>query len=293
MSNPTSKLLTLVIPAFNEAQAIRDVLEDLTAACSAIVQEVIVVDDGSQDNTAELAESVAGVRVLRHRRNRGYGASLKTGINAATTEYVMTLDGDGQHRAEDVLRLFQNAEGSDMVIGQRTALLHSPLWRMPGKWLLTFMANYITRQNIPDLNSGMRLMRREVVRKYMHLCPSGFSFSTTITIALLSRGFAVTYVPITVNKRRGKSTVSLSTGLQTMILIIRIAALFDPLRIFLPISLVIALIGVLWGIPFALAGNGVSVGAMLAIVTSVLLFALGVICDQIAQLRLERYEVNS
>lgn len=293
MSNPTSKLLTLVIPAFNEAQAIRDVLEDLTAGCSAIVQEVIVVDDGSQDNTAELAESVAGVRVLRHRRNRGYGASLKTGINAATTEYVMTLDGDGQHRAEDVLRLFQNADGSDMVIGQRTALLHSPLWRMPGKWLLTFMANYITRQNIPDLNSGMRLMRREVVRKYMHLCPSGFSFSTTITIALLSRGFAVTYVPITVNKRRGKSTVSLSTGLQTMILIIRIAALFDPLRIFLPISLVIALIGVLWGIPFALAGNGVSVGAMLAIVTSVLLFALGVICDQIAQLRLERYEVNS
>jgi hypothetical protein len=177
-----------------------------------------------------------------------------------------------------------------MIVGQRTALLHSQLWRMPGKWLLSIMANYLSRQRIPDLNSGFRLMRRDVVTKYMHLCPPGFSFSTTITMAFFNRGFNVAYVPIEVEKRIGKSTVSLSTGLETIILILRIAALFDPLRVFIPISLFVGLVGVLWGIPYTLLGNGISVGSMLAIVTATLLFSLGLICDQISQLRLERYE---
>jgi hypothetical protein len=202
------------------------------------------------------------------------------------------MDSDGQHLAEDVLRLHAAIGDNDMVIGQRTELLHSPLWRMPGKWLLSRIANYITRQRIPDLNSGLRLMRRKTILRYMHLCPSGFSFSTTITVALLSRGYAVEFLPITIKKRTGKSTVTVSTGLQTIILLIRIAALFDPLRIFLPLSIAAITIGFAWGIPFALAGNGISTGSMLAIVTGVLLFSLGVLCDQISQLRLERYELG-
>jgi hypothetical protein len=161
---------------------------------------------------------------------------------------------------------------------------------MPGKWLLSVMANYLSRQHIPDLNSGFRLMRREVVLKYMHLCPPGFSFSTTITMAFFNRGYEVAYVPIEVTKRVGKSTVSVKTGLDTIILILRIATLFDPLRIFIPISVVTALVGVLWGIPYTLLGNGISIGSMLAIVTAMLMFSLGLICDQISQLRLERYE---
>jgi glycosyltransferase involved in cell wall biosynthesis len=232
----------------------------------------------------------AGARTIRHKQNKGYGAALKTGIRAAQTEFVLTMDSDGQHRAEDVLRLWQLVGTNDMVVGQRATLLHGPIWRMPGKWFLGWMANYLTRYAIPDLNSGLRLIQRDVALRYLHLCPAGFSFSTTITMALLSRGYRVAYVPIQVMKRRGKSTVSLATGLDTIILILRIATLFNPLRLFLPMSFFIASVGVLWGIPYLLLGRGVSVGSMLAIVTAILLFALGLISDQISQLRLERFE---
>ena len=284
-----SKPLTIVIPAFNEADAIGPVLDRLKTASLELIEEIIVVDDGSTDETRNTA-SIDGIRVISHARNRGYGASLKTGILAARTPFVVTMDSDGQHDPADVVRLWNAAGTNDMVVGQRTGLLHSPLWRMPGKWLLGLMANYLSRNRIPDLNSGFRLVRRDVVVKYVHLCPAGFSFSTTITMAFFNRGYKVAYVPIQVRKRVGKSTVSVSTGLETIILILRIATLFDPLRLFVPLSALLALTGLAWGVPYAAYGHGVSVGAMLAIVTGVLMFSLGLICDQISQLRLERFE---
>lgn len=281
--------VTVVIPAFNEAAAIGPVVDSVRAQCAGLVDEVIVVDDGSSDRTAEIAEQ-SGARVIRHTHNRGYGGALKTGIRAAQSEFVLTMDSDGQHSAEDVKRLIGSADANDLVVGQRTRLLHSPLWRMPGKWLLTWLANYLTGQRIPDLNSGLRLIRREVAAKYLHVCPNGFSFSTTLTMCLLSRGYQVSYVPIDVKPRIGTSTVSLRTGLETLILVLRLATLFNPLRIFLPVSMLVAGVGLLWGIPYATLGRGVSVGSMLAIVTSIVLFALGLISDQISQLRLERFE---
>jgi glycosyltransferase involved in cell wall biosynthesis len=284
-----NKSLTLVIPAYNEGQVIARVLADLRQGCADFASEIIVVDDGSSDNTAAIAEA-AGARVIRHRRNRGYGAALKTGIRAAKTDYVMTLDSDGQHTSGEAARLWQHVGENEMVVGNRTALLHSPIWRMPGKWLLGVLANYLVRQRIPDLNSGLRILHRETVLRYLHLCPSGFSFSTTITLVMLHRGYNVEYVPITVQKRIGKSLISLNTGFQTLLLILRLAALIDPLRVFIPTSFVIGLIGMLWEIPYALTGRGVSVGSMMAIVTAVLLFALGLICDQISQLRLGLFE---
>jgi len=285
-----SNTLTIIIPAYNEAQAITPVLEELKQTFAGIAHEIVVIDDASEDETAQAAQA-AGVRVLRHAHNRGYGAALKTGIRHAETDFVLIMDADGQHRPQDAMTLWQQRDIHEMVVGQRTTLLHSPLWRMPGKWVLGRLANYIVERPIPDLNSGMRVMNRQIALKYMHLCPNGFSFTTTITIALLVQGYPVKYVPIQVQPRRGSpSTVSLSTGFRTIMLIIRLAALFAPLRVFLPLSFISAVVGIGWGIPFALAGNGVSVGSMLAIVTAVLLFALGVICDQISQLRLERYE---
>lgn len=278
--------LSVIIPAFNEAAAVGRVVEGIRAVCAGIVEEIIVVDDGSSDNTAHVA-SDAGARVLRHQRNRGYGASLKTGIRQARTEFIVTVDADGQHRPSDIIRLWEHVQGHDMVVGQRTGQHRCSLWRMPGKRLLGVMANYVTHFKIPDLNSGLRIIRRQVALRYLHLCPSGFSFSTTITITLLSQGYAVVYVPIQVERRIGKSTVSVSTGLDTIVLIMRVAALFEPLRIFIPASLVIGAVGILWGIPIALAGLGVSVGSMLAIVTAILLFSLGLLCDQISRLRLE------
>ena len=281
--------VTVIIPAFNEAASINKVVSDLVGAALPFIAEIIVIDDGSSDETGRLAE-IAGARLVRHRQNRGYGAALKSGIRAAQTEFVLTYDADGQHRPDQLAALWTAHEAADMVVGARQALLHSPLWRMPGKWLLNLMANYLMRRRIPDLNSGLRLMRREVISRYLHLCPNGFSFSTTSTLALLSRGYDVAFTPITVAPRAGRSTVSLRAGLDTIVLILRIAALFEPLRIFVPASLLSCLAGVLWGIPYALAGRGVSVGALLAIVTGILLFGLGILSDQISQLRLERYE---
>jgi glycosyltransferase involved in cell wall biosynthesis len=281
--------LTIVIPALNEALTIGDVVKRLAAECAPLIKEVVVVDDGSSDATGELA-AAAGARVIRHKRNLGYGAALKTGIASTSTEYVLLMDGDGQHRAEDVARLWNAADGADMVVGQRIKLLHSPLWRMPGKWLLTIVSNYLTGRRIPDLNSGFRLLRRETALKYLHLCPSGFSFSTTITMTLLCRGYDVAFVPIDIQPRMGISSVSLTTGFETLVLVLRVAVLFNPMRMFIPISLMIGALGVAWGVPYMFLGRGVSVGAMLAIVTALLLFGLGLVCDQVSQMRLERFE---
>jgi glycosyltransferase involved in cell wall biosynthesis len=281
--------LTIVIPAFNEAVSVARVIENVTAALHGISFDLVVVDDGSSDDTAEVARR-AGANVVQHARNLGYGAALKTGFKFAQSEYVVTFDADGQHRASDILRLWEIRDRVDMAVGARTQLLHSPFWRMPGKWLLGWMAQYLTRQQIPDLNSGLRVFRRPVSLKYLHLCPPGFSLSTTMTLAMLCRGWRVEYVPIEVVRREGKSTVSVTTGLETIVLILRLVSLFDPLRVFVPASMIIAGIGIVWEIPIALAGRGISVGSMLAIVTGVLLFGLGLLCDQISQLRLERFE---
>jgi glycosyltransferase involved in cell wall biosynthesis len=284
--------VTIVIPAYNEEAGIGDVLRGLRAGMPPGVVEIVVVDDGSADQTAEIAEA-CGARVLRHSSNRGYGASLKTAIRAVDTEYVLTMDADGQHRLEDVARLCEAIAGDhppDCVIGHRTQLLHSRLWRMPGKWFLTKLARILTQKEIRDLNSGLRIVRRDVLMKYMHLCPSGFSFSTTITVALASRGYNVQFVPIRIEPRVGKSMVSVGTGFQTILLVLRLASLFNPLRVFLPLAMLFVLFGIGWTIPYLIDGQGLTVAAMLSILTGVLLFGLGLICDQVAQLRLERYE---
>lgn len=284
-----NELLSIIIPAFNEADSIGLVIHDIQKGFAARKIEILVIDDGSTDQTGNAAKE-AGATVISHTNNKGYGASLKTGIRASRGKYVLFMDADGQHTAEDGLKLVATAEKAplDMVVGQRSQLVHSPFWRMPGKWVLGIMANYLTRRRIPDLNSGLRLINREVVTRYMSLCPNGFSFSTTITMVLFNRGYEVNYVPFEIKKRKGKSTVSLVTGLDTILLILRIATLIDPLRIFVPLSALIAFIGIAWGIPYAVMGFGVSIGSMLAIVTSILLFSIGLISDQISQLRLEK-----
>lgn len=280
--------LTIVIPAYNEATSLPGVLDALLDLDGPARPAVVVVDDGSTDDTAALAEA-RGATVVRHPRNLGYGAALKAGFRQAATPFVATMDADGQHTFAALASLWESRHDADMVVGSRSGL-HSPLWRMPGKWLLTLMARYLSRQPIPDLNSGLRIYRRDVLLKYVHICPSGFSLTTTITLAMMGRGWRVAYVPIRVHPRTGRSTVNVRTGLETALLVLRIVALFNPLRVFVPAACVVTAAGVLWGVPLALAGRGVSVGAMLAIVTGVVLFALGLLCDQISQLRLERFE---
>ena len=282
--------LTVVIPAFNEEAALGQVLARLKDTCRDFVHAIIVVDDGSTDRTAAVAAE-HGATVLRHPTNLGYGAALKTGIRHASTPFLAMMDADGQHDAEALRHIWNQRDAADMIVGARSGIVHSRAWRMPGKWFLRLMASYLTRQQIPDLNSGLRVYRRDVLLKYLHLCPRGFSFTTTITLAMMSRGWRVAYVPFTVNHRHGSpSRVTVTTGLETIVLVLRLVALFHPLRVFVPAASAIAAAGIVWGVPIALAGRGISVGAMLAIVTAVVLFALGLLCDQISQLRLERFE---
>lgn len=286
---PGAETLTVVIPAFNEAAGIASVLDELKRECSQFLTTIIVVDDGSSDDTARLAREHGAV-VIQHPANLGYGAALKSGLRRSDTTYIATFDADGQHFASDLRRLWEGRAGAAMIIGARRQLIHSPLWRMPGKWILGTVASYLVRRPIPDLNSGLRLLTRDVALRYAHLCPRGFSMSTTLTMAVLSRGWPVSFIPIDVRARSGRSTVTVVTGFETAVLLLRIICLFNPLRLFVPASALLALAGIAWAIPYALEGRGISVGAMLAIVTAALLFSLGLICDQVSQLRLERHE---
>jgi glycosyltransferase involved in cell wall biosynthesis len=254
-----------------------------------MIERVIVVDDGSHDETAVIAAK-KGAQVIRHAENKGYGAAVKTGIRSASSSYILIMDADAQHRTVDVEHLWAKSKEWDMVVGARTNNFHSPLWRAPGKFILSHLVNFLLDRKIPDFNSGFRMIKRDVALKYLHICPQGFSFSTTITMALISRGYEVGYVPIQAKRRIGRSTVHPGTGFNTMILILRIAALFNPLRIFVPLSLFLFVIGSVWGVPYILKGNGISIGALLAFLTAVIVFAIGILCDQIAQLRLERFE---
>ena len=174
--------VSIVIPAFNEAAAIGPVIEQLRARFPE--SELIVIDDGSKDATAQIAEK-AGARVIRHPRNRGYGAALRTGTTQATRDYVLFCDSDGQHSADDVGRIMEAGDDCDMVVGARTQVSHVPMSRRPGKFILAKFADYLAGEKIPDLNSGLRMIRREVLIKYLHLMPHGFSFSTTSTFAFL------------------------------------------------------------------------------------------------------------
>jgi hypothetical protein len=289
--------VTVVIPAYNEAEALPAVLEELIRERGGRPWEILVIDDGSTDDTARAAErySDAGVCVLRHPVNRGYGAALKTGLRAARHPVVVTLDADGQHDAADVARLTAALGSSAMVVGARGRESHRDGARAPGRALLGAVANALVGQRIPDLNSGLRALRREAIQPYLHLLPDGFSASTTCTIALLKRGHAVAWLPIQTRPRLGRSTVRpWRHGPGALLLVIRLVTLFDPLRVFLPPALLLIAAGgvsgaCLFGRDPAGIG-GISTGSLLLVLTGVLLFFGGLLAEQISALRLERYE---
>lgn len=277
--------VSVVIPALDEQDTVGSLVAELRQT-GLDLAEVIVVDDGSRDATAALAEA-AGAAVIRHNNRRGYGAALKTGILAATGTHVLTMDADGQHRPGDVAALLAAAHDHDLVSGHRVRRFHSPTWRLPGKWLLRRLSAYLVRQPIPDLNCGFRLFRRETLLRYLRHCPDGYSFSTTSLLLMLHDRRRSAFVPVDVRPAPSRGRVTMRTGLDTVVLLLRLVTLLDPLRIFVPLSLGFIGAGAAWGAPYALAGHGVSIGALLLILSGVLLFGVGLVSDQIAQLRKE------
>ncbi len=283
--------LSIVIPAYNEENGIAPVLEELVDTLETLELEmpveVIIVNDGSSDKTSEAIEPFLGgelIRLVNHPQNRGYGASLKTGIRHAQHPWILITDADGTYPNEFIPDVLAHREQHEMVVGARTGeKAHIPLIRRPPKWALRKLASTLSNQKIPDLNSGFRLMRREVVEKYFNILPNGFSFTTTITLAMFSAGYNVRYVPINYHRREGKSKIKpIKDTLNFLKLIIRTIIYFDPLRVFIPVAFgfFIASLTVGFGSYFLL-DELMDVTTVVLFITAVQMLAIGMLADML------------
>jgi len=291
-------LVTVVVPAYNEAESLPVFLPQCIAHCESRGWKVVVVNDGSTDGTRKELERYAvyqNVQVLHHKLNRGYGAALKTGITLADTRYVATVDADGQHQLSDLDALVETLQetDADMVVGSRAHLRSASLYREMGKWIIRKITGLLVPLDIRDLNSGLKLFNTRLAQAHIHLCPDSMAFSDVITLIFVSRRYLVVEHPIQVGRRLGgKSTISTRTALETIFEILNTIMLFNPMRIFVPASLFCILAGVIWGLPIVLLGRGVSVASMLAIVTGVLFLFLGLVAQQLSLIRRESGNVH-
>jgi glycosyltransferase involved in cell wall biosynthesis len=287
-----SAQLSVIVPIYNEAANLTTLLGELIPYCRDRNWKAILVDDGSTDGTPDILkdyEKMPGVKLLQHKVNRGYGGALKTGILKADTPYTLTMDADGQHELNDIANTFAFAieNDADMVVGKRKNKTSGGLYRNIGKWLIRRFAGLLMPIHISDLNSGFKLYRTSLVQRYLSICPDSMAFSDVITLIFIKKRHLVLENPINVNQRTsGKSTITTFTAIQTVMEIINIAMLFNPLRIFLPLSVFCIGFGLVWGIPIMLRARGVSVGAMLAIVTGLLCFFFGLIAEQLSAMRM-------
>jgi glycosyltransferase involved in cell wall biosynthesis len=293
------RLLTVVIPVYNEAENLPAFAPAAVEFCRARGWQVIFVNDGSRDESKDILAGFASpghVHVVHHKVNRGYGGALKTGIDHVGTPYLVTIDGDGQHHLEDVERIFQLTieKDADMVVGKREGANTSTVYRTLGKFLIRSFTKILMPLPVTDLNSGFKLYRTELAKRYVTVCPDSMAFSDVITLVFLSERNLVLEHPIRISPRRvGQSTITTFTAFETVMQVLNITLMFNPLRVFLPISFFCILAGLGWGIPFVLLGRGVSVGAMLAIVTGILFFVLGLLASQLSAIRMERLRDNS
>jgi glycosyltransferase involved in cell wall biosynthesis len=242
-----TRAISVVIPAYNEAGSIEPTLQRIQTAMDEAQQEseIIVVDDGSTDGTPEKIPQHPQIRLIRHPHNRGYGAALKTGIRQARHDLIVIIDADGTYPCEIIPDLAAKIGPYDMVVGARTGEnVHIPLIRRPAKWALNRLANYLSGMTIPDLNSGLRAFKRDVAVQYFRLLPSGFSFTSTLTLAMLTNDYNVLYVPIDYYARTGRSKIDpLRDTISFFSLVVRMVLSFRPLRVLGPITLALALLG--------------------------------------------------
>jgi glycosyltransferase involved in cell wall biosynthesis len=287
-----SPALTVIVPVYNEADSLPEFLPRLLEFCARHGWEVVFVNDGSRDDSKQILDSHANpplVRVIHHKVNRGYGGALKSGLLDASTPYTVTIDGDGQHDPEDILRVFQFAleSDADLVIGCRDHS-HKPNWvRELGKSIIRRFTRLLMPLPIQDLNSGFKLYRTELAQAYLPVCPDSMAFSDVIVLTFLNQKDLALEYPIHVHERKkGRSSISAYTAIETVMEILNLVMLFNPLKIFLSLSAVCFAFGILWGTPILLLNRGVSVGAMLAIVSGLIFFVIGLVASQLSSMRL-------
>ena len=282
--------VSVVIPAYNEEDTIGRVVRDVVEHVPDL-EEVIVVDDGSTDHTADAAED-AGARVIRSPYNKGNGAAVKAGMRGATGDVLVMMDGDGQHSAGDIARILEPIrQGHDMCVGARTFGSQAGLHRGIANWLYNTLAGYVAGHKIPDLTSGFRAIRRQVARRFLYLLPNTFSYPSTITLALFRAGYSVAYVPIEAAKRSGRSKISyMRDGTRFLVIITKIATLFAPVKVFLPLAGGFFAAGLGWYAYTFITMHRFTNMSAFAMGFGVQLFLLGFIAEQIAQLRFDRSE---
>jgi glycosyltransferase involved in cell wall biosynthesis len=279
---------SVIVPAYNEVSAIGEVVSSLRSV--ARWREILVIDDGSNDGTGDAA-LVAGAIVVRHPYRKGNGAAVKTGVRRASGQFILVIDGDGQHRAEDSLKLVEHLSEFDLVVGSRPGATQATAARRLGNALLNGLATYVANHPIPDLTSGFRAANREILMEFLHLLPNGFSTPTTTTLAFIKAGYSVAFVPTAARPRVGTSKIRLvRDGAKFFLIVLRVVTVFTPLRIFVPVSLVALAMGAGYAVWTIATQSHVTNSSVVLIVLGVLVFLLGLISEQIATLRAQGRE---
>ena len=287
--------VSIIIPAYNEQQAIGDVLKRLNQVMgkSRFQYEIIVVDDGSEDNTVEIAKKVKCVNVLSHKSNRGYGAAIKTGACHAQYNLICITDADGTYPNDKIPDMIENLVNGkyDMVVGARIGdNVAIPFIRRPAKWFIGKIANLVAGEVIPDINSGLRLIKRSLLMRFYHLLPDSFSLTTTITLAMVVNGYLIDFIQIGYYPRIGKSKIKpVRDTLNFVLLILRIALYFAPLKIFLPLSMFFLFIAVIWGVLSRLIlGHLADISTLVMVITAIQIAVVGLLAELIDR-RLPNY----
>ena len=277
--------VSVLIPAYNEEGALADTVDLISRERVHFKEmEIVVINDGSRDRTGEIARTLP-VTLIEHPVNRGYGAGLKSGMARAKHDYILIADADGTYPLDEIPRLMADAPNYDMVVGARIGkIVQIPLLRRPAKWMITRLAQYLSQQQIPDLNSGLRVFRKDVALRFLPLYPDGFSFTTTITLAMLTNHYRVKFVPINYLRRVGKSSIHpIRDTVNFTILIIRICAFFKPLNVFVPPALLLIVLGVLKGFIDYHQQHHLGLLAVSLAMTGVQMLFIGLLADLIDQ----------
>ena len=284
--------ISIIIPVFNEAERLLELVNSIHAL-ELKSSEIIVVDDGSTDGSADVAIT-GGANVIRHPYNIGNGAAIKTGIRAARGRLLVLMDGDGQHKPQDIRRLLTESRDYHMVVGARSKGSRLRFHRYVANVVYNILASYVTRFKVKDLTSGFRVLSRSDALRFIDLLPNTFSYPTTLTLAFLRSGLTVKYVPIQTLYRAGQSKISLMTdGIRFLLIITKIATLFSPFRVFLPVSLFFFLSGLTNYAYTYLTQYRFTNMSVFLLTTAVIVFMLGLISEQIALLRMERTSSES
>jgi glycosyltransferase involved in cell wall biosynthesis len=276
--------ISVVIPAYNEEQGISNVIAEIRESLR-IEHEILIIDDGSEDKTGEIAADL-GVRVIRHKRNRGYGAALKTGIRNARYDFILITDADGTYDCQPIMDLVSHLNESQysMVVGARVGEYVSiPLMRKPAKWLIARLAQYVAGSPILDVNSGLRIFKRSVALRFLNSLPDGFSFTTTITLGMLINHYSIGYLPICYHPRVGKSKIRPIRDTGNFIrLIFQIALYFVPLKIFLPISGILLILALGWGMfTYYVLGKFADVSTIVIVMAAFQIAVVGLLAELI------------